>query len=83
MVAPEAPPEPALPTPTATRGRDITLAVTNLTKLAGAVGAMNELIIRESARPIALLVIALMIAGVQKLEDFALRALDRVLGPAQ
>lgn len=60
--------------------RSWTLALTNLTKLAGLVIAINEALVRSEVRPTALAVAAFMMAGAQLSESALLAALDRLLG---
>lgn len=60
--------------------RGWTLALTNLTKLAGLVIAVNEALVRSQVRPTALAVAAFMMAGAQLSENAVLAALDRFFG---
>lgn len=48
----------------------VSLAVTNLIKLGGLIGAMNELLIEEVVDPKKLAFIAVMLAGAQGIENF-------------
>lgn len=51
-------------------GETATLVVTNLTKLAGLIVALFEVLGREEIRPGALAIAALMMAGAQSLDTF-------------
>lgn len=62
--------------------RAITLAVTNATKLSGLVVALHEMLIRPTARPVAVAAAAFMMAGAQFSERAALAILDRLMGHA-
>lgn len=61
-------------------GRGWTLALTNLTKLAGLVIAINEALLRHQVRPIALAVASFMMAGAQVSENVIIAAIDRFVG---
>lgn len=60
--------------------RGLTLVVTNLTKLAGVVAAMNELLVRDTTTTARAALIALLVAGVQAFETMVLGVIDRVIG---
>jgi hypothetical protein len=60
--------------------RNWTLALTNLTKLAGLIIAVNEALLRAEVRPTALALAAFMMAGAQLSENAVLAALDRFFG---
>lgn len=59
------------------KARGFGLLVTNVTKLAGVVIALDETLIRTEPRSVALAVAALMIAGAQGLESIVERMLER------
>jgi hypothetical protein len=73
-------PQPRVSTPAALQARGATLAVSNLIKLGGLVGAVNEMVIRPDLRPPAVALCGVMLLGAQLSEDLVLRALDRFLG---
>ena len=62
----------------ATKGSRFGLLVTNLSKLAGLVGGINEAI--GPARPSAVLFWVALYLGAQALEDLLARLIDRALG---
>lgn len=60
--------------------RGAALALTNLTKLAGLVVAVNEAVLRSELRPSVLALAAFMMAGAQVSEGLLLSLLDHFLG---
>lgn len=60
--------------------RGATLALTNLTKLAGLIVAVNEALLRSELRPSVLALAAFMMAGAQVSEGLLLSLLDHFLG---
>lgn len=69
------PPSSQLPPPPQVAA-GFALAITNLTKIAGLVVAVNEALLRTDLRPVALGIAAFMMAGAQGVETF----LDKLLG---
>lgn len=65
---------------TAAWARTFTLVVTNISKLAGVVAALNELLVRDNTTTVRASLIVVMIAGVQAFEGMVLSMLDRVFG---
>lgn len=61
------------------QARASTLFVTNVIKIAGAVGGVNEILIRSELRQSAVALAAFMMAGAQLSETVLLRLIDRVL----
>jgi hypothetical protein len=61
------------------QARTSTLLITNMIKLAGAVGGVNEILIRSELRQSAVALAAFMMAGAQFSESVLLRLIDRVL----
>jgi hypothetical protein len=57
--------------------RGVGLLLTNLTKLAGLVVAVNEALLRTEIRPVSLAVAAFMMSGAQGLETL----LDKLIPP--
>jgi hypothetical protein len=70
------PPPPAFP-------RGLTLVLTNVTKLAGVVIALNEALIRADQRPMVLALAGFMMAGAQLSETLILAFLERLFGGKQ
>lgn len=60
--------------------RATTLLVSNVTKVGGLAVALNEILLRGSARSIVLIEAAFMMAGAQFSEHVLLAVLDRLLG---
>lgn len=77
---PTSKPSPRIPSPAALQARGGTLVVTNLIKLGGLAGAVNEMLFRSELRPLAVALCGVMLLGAQLSEDLMLRALDRFLG---
>lgn len=62
--------------------RAITVIVTTVTKLAGVIISLNEILLRENLRPAVLAEAGFMMAGAQFSESAILAALDRIMGAA-
>jgi hypothetical protein len=59
--------------------RGVGLFLTNLTKLAGLVVAVNEALLRAEIRPVSLAVAAFMMSGAQGIETL----LDKLIPPSE
>jgi hypothetical protein len=57
-----------------------TLVVTNATKVAGLVIALNEAMVRDERDAAVMIVAAVMMIGAQAAEQILLRAIDRFFG---
>lgn len=80
---PPPPPSNGKPAPTsngAGQVRGATLALTNLTKLAGLVVAFNEAVLRTELRPSVIALAAFMMAGAQVSETLLVSAIERFFG---
>lgn len=67
----------------APRIRRSTLAFTNLPKLVGLVIAINEMLVRRTARESVIAYCALTLLGAQVVEDVAMRFIDRLFVKAE
>lgn len=80
MTSPSGRKPPRQQSPVAAPARGAALAVTNLTKFAGLIVAVNESVLRSELRPSVLAVAAFMMAGAQVSETVLLSVIDRFLG---
>lgn len=81
---PPAPSRSAPPSaPSGALGRRSTLAITNLTKLAGLGIGINETLVRPHRDALVVIFAAVLIAGAQATESLVLAVIDRVLGGNQ